>query len=113
MKGRTRGPPRKSGSGPARETFQSCIRLQCFVGWGRDPSLAGHTTKVRAWQTWQVNRVNLWTILAVILAIVIAWWLVGVLFSLIAFVVKLIIVAVVAALVFFAIRGLFAGRARE
>ena len=100
MKDRTRGPPRKSGSGPARETFQSCI-------W------AGHTTKVRAWQTWQVNRVNLWTILAVILAIVIAWWLVGVLFSLIAFVVKLIIVAVVAALVFFAIRGLFAGRARE
>ena len=51
---------------------------------------------------------NLGTIIGVILAIVIAWWLVNVVFSLIAFVVKLIIVAIVAVLVYFALRGLLA-----
>ena len=46
------------------------------------------------------------TILGVVIAVVIAWWLVSVLFSLIWFVAKLVIVAVVAVLVYFAPRGL-------
>lgn len=50
------------------------------------------------------------TVLGVIVAIVIAWWLVNLLFALIWFVVKLIIVAFVAALVYFALRGLVRGR---
>lgn len=53
------------------------------------------------------------TVLGVIVAVVIAWWLVGVLFSLIWFVVKLLIVAVVAVLVFFALRGVFARSSAE
>jgi hypothetical protein len=53
------------------------------------------------------------TIIGVIVAIAIAWWLVGIVFALIWFVVKLIIVAVVAVLVFLALRGVFArGAAR-
>ena len=51
---------------------------------------------------------NLWPILGGIFAIVIAWWLVSVLFSLIWFIAKLVIVAVVAVLVYFALRGLLA-----
>lgn len=50
------------------------------------------------------------TVLGVIVAIAVAWFLVDVVFHLIFFVVKLIIVAFVAGLVFFALRGLFAGR---
>jgi hypothetical protein len=50
------------------------------------------------------------TILGVIVAIAIAWFLVDVVFHLIWFLAKLIIVAVVAGLVFFALRGLFARR---
>lgn len=53
---------------------------------------------------------TVWTVLGVVVAIVIAWFLVNVLFSLLAFVFKLLIVAVVALLVFLALRGLFAGR---
>jgi hypothetical protein len=49
---------------------------------------------------------NLGTILGVILAIVIAWWLVNTLFGVIYFLVKVIIVLFVAGLVFFALRGL-------
>lgn len=51
---------------------------------------------------------NVWPILGGIVAIIIAWWLVSVLFSLIWFIAKLIIVAVVAVLVYFALRGLLA-----
>jgi hypothetical protein len=50
------------------------------------------------------------TVLGVIVAIAIAWFLVDVVFHLIFFVVKFIIVAFVAVLVFFALRGLLAGR---
>jgi high-affinity Fe2+/Pb2+ permease len=50
------------------------------------------------------------TVLGVIVAIAIAWFLVDVVFHLIWFLAKLIIVAVVAGLVFFALRGLFAQR---
>ncbi|MEO8095165.1 MAG: hypothetical protein ABI632_09540 [Pseudolysinimonas sp.] len=50
------------------------------------------------------------TVLGVIVAIALAWFLVDVMFHLIYFVVKVIIVAFVAVLVFFALRGLFASR---
>jgi hypothetical protein len=50
------------------------------------------------------------TILGVVIAVAIAWFLVDVVFHLIWFLAKLIIVAVVAGLVFFALRGLFARR---
>jgi hypothetical protein len=50
------------------------------------------------------------TILGVIIAIAIAWFLVDVVFHLIWFLAKLIIVALVAGLVFFALRGAFARR---
>ena len=51
---------------------------------------------------------TLWTILGVIAAIVIAWFLVEVLFSLLWFIGKLVIVAIVAVIVFMVLRGLFA-----
>jgi hypothetical protein len=51
-----------------------------------------------------------WTVLGVIAAIVIAWVLVDVLFSLLWFIGKLVIVAVVAVIVFFILRGLFSRR---
>lgn len=50
---------------------------------------------------------NVWTILGVILAIVIAWWIVSALFSVLAFIFKLAIVAVVAVVVFLILRGIF------
>jgi hypothetical protein len=50
------------------------------------------------------------TILGVVIAVAIAWFLVDVVFHLIWFLAKLIIVAGVAGLVFFALRGLFARR---
>lgn len=53
------------------------------------------------------------TVIGVIVAIAIAWWLVGVVFHLIWFVAKLIIVAVVAVLVYFALRGLLARSSSE
>lgn len=46
------------------------------------------------------------TFLGVIASIVIAWWLVNLLLSVVFFIVKILIVAVVAALVFVALRGL-------
>lgn len=50
---------------------------------------------------------TIWTILGVVAAIVIAWFLVNVLFSVIAFIFKLLIVAIVAVIVFFVLRRLF------
>ena len=50
---------------------------------------------------------NLWTILGVILAVVIAWWIVSALFSVLAFIFKLAIVAVVAVVVYLVLRGVF------
>jgi len=47
-------------------------------------------------------------LIGVVVAVVVAWWLVSVLFSLVWFVAKVIIVAVVAVLVYFALRGVFA-----
>lgn len=50
---------------------------------------------------------SLWTVVGVIIAVVIAWWIVGALFSLLWFIAKLAIVAVVAVVVFFVLRNLF------
>ena len=50
---------------------------------------------------------TIWTILGVVAAIVIAWFLVNALLSLIWFIAKLAIVLVVAAIVFFALRAVF------
>lgn len=51
------------------------------------------------------------TIAGVVIAVIIAWWLVSVVFAIIWFAVKLMIVAVVAVLVYFALRGLlYTGR---
>ncbi len=54
-----------------------------------------------------MNKSTLWTILGVIVAVVIAWFLVNVLFSLLWFIGKLLVVAVVAVIVFFVLRMLF------
>ncbi|MFY9712187.1 MAG: hypothetical protein WAK00_01830 [Microbacterium sp.] len=50
---------------------------------------------------------SLGTVVGVIVAVVIAWWIVGALFSLLWFIAKLAIVAVVAVVVFFVLRNLF------
>lgn len=52
-------------------------------------------------------------LLGVVVAVVIAWWLVSVLFSVIWFIAKLLIVAVVAVLVYFALRGVFSGSTKS
>jgi hypothetical protein len=53
---------------------------------------------------------TVWTVIGVIVAVVIAWFLVDVLFSLLWFIGKLVIVAVVAVIVFFVLRSVFARR---
>ena len=50
---------------------------------------------------------TLWTILGVIVAVVIAWWLVSILASVLWFVGKLVIVAIVAVIGLFVLRTLF------
>ena len=49
---------------------------------------------------------TVWTVLGVILAVIIAWFVVDLLFSLLWFIGKLAIVAVVAVIVFFVLRAL-------
>lgn len=56
---------------------------------------------------------NLWTVLGVIVAIVIAWWIVSAVFSLLWFIAKAAIVAVVAVVVFLVLRGLFSSRSTD
>lgn len=53
---------------------------------------------------------TLWTIVGVIISVVIAWWLVNALFSVIWLVAKLLVVLIVAALVFFALRAALGSR---
>ena len=55
-----------------------------------------------------MNKGTVWTIVGVIAAIVIAWFLVNVLFSVVAFFIKLLVVAIVAVIVFFVLRAVFA-----
>lgn len=47
-----------------------------------------------------------WTVIGVIVAVIVAWFLVDVLFSLLWFIGKIAIVAVVAVIVFFVLRAL-------
>ena len=58
-----------------------------------------------------MNKNSLWTIVGVILAVVIAWWIVSALFSILWFIAKLAIVAVVAVVVFLVLRGMFTSKA--
>ena len=60
-----------------------------------------------------MNKSTVWTVLGVIAAIVIAWILVDVLFSLLWFIGKIVIVGVVAVVVFLVLRRVFAGRDDE
>jgi hypothetical protein len=53
---------------------------------------------------------TVWTVLGVIAAVLIAWFIVDVLFGLLWFIAKLAIVAVVAVVVFFVLRSLVARR---
>lgn len=53
-----------------------------------------------------MTKSTIWSILGGILALVIAWWIVTALFSLLWFVVKLAVVVVVAVLVYAGIRSL-------
>ena len=55
-----------------------------------------------------VNKSTVWTIVGVIVAVVIAWFLVDLVFSLLWFIGKVVVVAVVAVIVFFVLRLLFA-----
>ena len=52
-----------------------------------------------------MNKSAVWTVIGVIVAVVIAWWLVSVLFSVLWFLAKL---AVVAVIVFLVLRNVFA-----
>ena len=55
-----------------------------------------------------MNKSTLWTIVGVIAAVIIAWLIVNILFSLLWFIGKLLVVAIVAVIVFFVLRMLFA-----
>ena len=54
-----------------------------------------------------MNKNSLWTVVGVVLAVVIAWWIVSALFSILWFIAKLAIVLVVAVGVFFVLRSVF------
>ena len=56
---------------------------------------------------------TVWTIIGVIAAVVIAWFLVDVVFSVLWFIVKIVIVAVVAVVVYFVLRNVFGRSADE
>ena len=60
-----------------------------------------------------MNKSTIWTVLGVIAAIVIAWFLVDILFSLLWFIGKIVIVGVIAVVVFLVLRRVFAGRDDE
>ena len=60
-----------------------------------------------------MNKSTVWTVLGVIAAVVIAWILVDVLFSVLLFIGKIVIVGVVAVVVFLVLRRVFAGRDDE
>ena len=57
-----------------------------------------------------MNKSTVWTILGVIAAVVIAWILVDVVFSLLWFIGKIVIVGVVAVIVFLVLRSIFSRR---
>lgn len=53
-----------------------------------------------------MTKSTVWTVLGVIVAVVIAWWVVSALFSVLWFIVKLAVVAVVAVAVYAGLRAL-------
>ncbi|HTN54694.1 MAG TPA: hypothetical protein VLZ82_00820 [Microbacterium sp.] len=53
-----------------------------------------------------MTKSSVWTVLGVIVAVVIAWWLVSALFSVLWFIAKLAVVAVVAVAVYAGLRAL-------
>ena len=53
-----------------------------------------------------MNRTTIITVIGVIVSIVIAWWLVGFVFSALAFLIKVFVVLLVAGLVFVGLRSL-------
>ncbi|MCJ1707773.1 hypothetical protein [Microbacterium sp. VKM Ac-2923] len=57
-----------------------------------------------------MRKSTLWTIVGVVVAVIIAWAIVNVLFSLIAFAFRVLAVAVVALIVFLVLRAVFARR---
>lgn len=57
-----------------------------------------------------MNKGTIWTIVGVVAAVLIAWFLVNILFAVVAFVVKMLVVAVVAVIVFVVLRMVFARR---
>jgi hypothetical protein len=57
-----------------------------------------------------MRKSTLWTILGVVAAVIIAWIIVNVVFSLITFVFRVAAVALVAVIVFFVLRAVFARR---
>ena len=54
-----------------------------------------------------MNKSTVWTVVGVIVAIAIAWFLVNVVFSLLWFIGKIIIVGIVAVIVFVVLRAIF------
>ena len=60
-----------------------------------------------------MNKSTVWTVLGVIAAILIAWFLVDVLFSLLWLIGKIVIVGVIAVIVFLVLRSVFSGRDDE
>jgi hypothetical protein len=54
-----------------------------------------------------VNKSTVWTVVGVIAAIAIAWFLVNIVFSLLWFIGKIIIVGIVAVIVFVVLRAVF------
>lgn len=59
-----------------------------------------------------MTKSTLWTVVGVIVAVVIAWWLVSALFSLLWFIAKLAVVAVVAVAVYAGLRSLLSRQDR-
>lgn len=59
-----------------------------------------------------MTKSNVWTVLGVIVAVVIAWWVVTALFSLLWFIAKLAVVAVVAVAVYAGLRSLLSRQDR-
>lgn len=53
-----------------------------------------------------MNKTTVITVIGVVVSILIAWWLVGFVFSALAFLIKVIVVLVVAGLVFVGLRSL-------
>ncbi|WP_291797960.1 MULTISPECIES: hypothetical protein [Brevibacterium] len=57
-----------------------------------------------------MNRSTVWSVVGAILALVIAWWLVGIVFSLVRLAVKLLVVAAVAVVVYLLIKRAFSSK---